>query len=72
MSIILTIQRCNFTSNIGCVRDSDHAAAEGTGPGLGVTRQLILLHWLSSKRVERHRAAVAAERATAQRFPAAA
>lgn len=52
-----------------CVRESDHAAAEGAGPGLDVTRQLILLHWLSSKRVKRHRAAVAAERATAQRFP---
>lgn len=52
-----------------CVRESDHAAAEGTGPGLDVTRQLILLHWLSGKRVKRHRAAVAAKRATAQRFP---
>lgn len=52
--------------------ESDHTAAEGTGSGLGLIAQLFLVLRLCSECVQGHRASVAAEGATAQRFTATA
>lgn len=53
------------------VWESDHAAAEGVCSGLHLIGQLLIILWLSSKCVQRHRAVIAAEGATAKGLPAA-
>lgn len=52
-------------------REFYHSAAEGTGSGLVGTWQLLVVIRLCSECVQRHRALVAAERATTQRLPVA-